>query len=70
MGSDAMKTLCDQMVADKMSPEDATKLAESSGFVARVGTIDGQGQALTMDLREDRFTFDVEGGVVVSCTYG
>lgn len=68
--SSDMTALCDQMVADKMTPEAATALAEDNGFVARVGTVDGEGQALTMDLREDRFTFDVEGGVVVACTYG
>jgi len=69
-GTDEMRALCDQMVADAMSPDDATALAESNGFVARVGTIDGQPQAVTMDYREDRFTFDVESDVVVACTYG
>lgn len=65
-----MVTLCEQMVADGLSPEDATALAESNGFVARVGTIDGEPQAVTMDYREDRFTFEVADGVVVGCTYG
>lgn len=65
-----MVTLCEQMVADGLSPEDATALAESNGFVARVGTIDGEPQAVTMDFREDRFTFEVTDGVVVGCTYG
>ena len=65
-----MVTLCEQMVADGLSPEDATALAESNGFVARVGTIDGEPQAVTMDFREDRFTFEVADGVVVGCTYG
>jgi hypothetical protein len=69
-GTDEMRALCDQMVADGMSTEDATALAESSGFTARVGTIDGQPQAVTMDYREDRFTFDVESDTVVGCTYG
>ena len=69
-GTAAMRTLCDQMVADGLSPEAATALAETNGYVARVGTIDGAPQALTMDLREDRFTFDVAAGVVVGCTYG
>jgi hypothetical protein len=69
-GTDEMRALCDQMVADGMTPEDATALAESNGFTARVGTIDGQPQAVTMDYREDRFTFDVESGAVVACTYG
>ena len=65
-----MVTLCEQMVADGLSPEDATALAESNGFVALVGTIDGEPQAVTMDFREDRFTFEVADGVVVGCTYG
>ena len=65
-----MVALCDQMVADGLSPEDATKLAEDNGYAARVGTIDGEAQALTMDFREDRFTFTVEGGKVTGCTYG
>ncbi len=69
-GTDAMRALCDQMVADAMTPDDATALAESNGFIARVGTIDGEPQALTMDYREDRFTFDVESDAVVACTYG
>lgn len=69
-GSAEMQALCDQMIADGLSSEDATALAESNGYVARVGTIDGEPQALTMDYREDRFTFEVQGGVVVACTYG
>ena len=69
-GSPEMVALCDQMVADGLSPEGATALAESNGYVARVGTVDGEAQALTMDYRTDRFTFEVQGGVVVGCTYG
>ena len=65
-----MVALCDQMVADGLSPEDATALAEDNGYVARVGTIDGTPQAVTMDFREDRFTFEVTNGVVTACTYG
>ena len=69
-GTEAMRTLCDQMIADGLSPEAASALAETNGFSARVGTIDGEPQALTMDYREDRFTFEVQGGVVTACTYG
>jgi len=66
----AMVALCDQMVADAMTVEDATALAESNGYIARVGTIDGEPQAVTMDYRLDRFTFDVVDGVVTACQYG
>ncbi len=69
-GTPEMQALCDEMVAGALSPEDATALAEQNGYVARVGSIDGEGQAVTMDYREDRFTFEVEGGAVIGCTYG
>lgn len=69
-GTAEMQALCAQMVAEGLSPDAATALATENGYVARVGTIDGEPQAVTMDLREDRFTFEVTGGVVVSCTYG
>jgi hypothetical protein len=69
-GTPEMQALCAQMVADGLTPDEATALATENGYVARVGTIDGEPQALTMDLREDRFTFEVDGGVVVACTYG
>lgn len=66
----AMLALCEQMVADAMTPEDATALAEQNGYVARVGSVDGEPRAVTMDYRLDRFTFDVVDGVVVACQYG
>ena len=70
-GSDpAMLALCDQMVADGLTVDEATALAEQNGYIARVGTIDGEPQAVTMDYRIDRFTFDVADGVVIACQYG
>lgn len=66
----AMVALCDQMVADAMTVDDATALAEANGYTARVGSIDGEPQAVTMDYRLDRFTFDVVDGVVTACQYG
>jgi hypothetical protein len=69
-GTAEMQALCAQMVADGLTPDEATALATEKGYLARVGSIDGEAQALTMDLREDRFTFEVTGGVVVACAYG
>jgi hypothetical protein len=69
-GTPEMQALCAQMVAEGLSPEEATALATENGYVARVGMLEGEPQAVTMDLREDRFTFEVTGGVVVACTYG
>lgn len=66
----AMVALCDQMVADAMTVEEATALAEANGYIARVGSIDGEPQAVTMDYRLDRFTFDVVDGAVTACQYG
>ena len=69
-GQAAMEELCSQMISAGMSPEEATGLAEDNGYIARVGTIDGEPQAVTMDFREDRFTFEVSEGAVIGCTYG
>ncbi len=69
-GTPDMRALCDQMIAEALSPEAATSLAEENGYTARVGSIDGVPQAVTMDFREDRFTLDVAAGVVTGCTYG
>ena len=67
---DDMTALCDQIVAQALPLEAAVALAESSGYTTRVGKIDGEDQALTMDLREDRFTFEVEADFVTACTIG
>lgn len=67
---DARSAMCAQMIADAMTVQAAEALAESSGYVARIGTLDGEPQAVTTDFREDRFTFDVADGVVIGCTLG
>lgn len=67
---EAMIVLCDRMIADAMSPEEADALAVENGYVSRVGSIDGEAMAVTMDYRADRFTFEVVDGVVTACTYG
>lgn len=70
-GADAaMVALCDEMVAESMSPEQADALAAENGYVTRVGSVDGEPMAVTTDYRTDRFTLDVVGGVVTACTYG
>lgn len=66
----AMIALCEQMVAEGLSPDDAAVLAEQNGYISRIGTIDGEPQAVTMDYRLDRFTFEVADGAVIGCTYG
>ncbi len=65
-----MTALCASIIEQALPLEAAVALAEASGYTTRVGTIDGEDQALTMDLREDRFTFATEAGIVTGCTIG
>ena len=69
-GSAQMVGMCRQMVSAPMTEQQASAFAQSNGYTARVGSIDGVPQAVTMDYRPDRFTLALVGGVVVSCTYG
>ena len=50
--------------------DDAKRAVESAGYTWRIGTIDGQPQPVTMDYRDDRLTFTVDGGVVTDATWG
>lgn len=68
--ADELAALCEQIVAEALPLDAAVALAEASGYTTRVGTLDGQPQAVTTDFREDRMTFDVEADVVVACTVG
>jgi hypothetical protein len=68
--NEEMTALCAQIIEQAMPLEAAVAVAEAGGYTTRVGTLDGEGQAVTTDLREDRFTFDVEAGIVTGCTIG
>jgi hypothetical protein len=69
-GSAQMVGMCRQMVDQRMTVEQAAAFAESNGYTARVGSIDGVPQAVTADYRPDRFTVSTVSGAVTSCTYG
>ena len=69
-GSAQMVGMCRQMVTGAMTPAQASAFAQSNGYITRVGTIDGQPQAVTADYRPDRFSLELTGGVVTGCTYG
>lgn len=62
--------LCDQIVVDAMPQADAESLAASKGYTTRIGSVDGEPRAVTMDYRLDRMTFDIENGVVTNCLVG
>jgi hypothetical protein len=53
-----------------LSEEGATIAADNQGTVWRVVTIDGEGQAVTMDINPDRLNFDIVDGTVVAVTRG
>jgi len=69
-GSAQMVGMCRQMVAGAMTFDQASAFAVSNGYTARVGSIDGQPQAVTADYRPDRFTLDMVSDAVATCTYG
>lgn len=68
--ADELTALCEQIVEQALPADAAAALAEASGYEARVISIDGEGQAVTQDLREDRMNFELEADVVVGCTVG
>lgn len=68
--ADELAALCEQVVVEALPLDAAVALAEASGYTTRVGSLDGEPQAVTTDFREDRMTFDVEAEIVVSCTVG
>lgn len=53
-----------------MSVSEAEKAATDAGFTFRVTSVDGEGQAVTMDYRDDRINADVEDDKVVRVTIG
>ena len=69
-GSAQMVGMCRQMTDGAMTAEQASAFAASSGYSLRVGSIDGQGQAVTADYRPDRFTVSLVSGAVTACVYG
>ncbi|MGA0209778.1 MAG: hypothetical protein ACO3YU_05920 [Candidatus Nanopelagicales bacterium] len=61
-------------VADLLAmplPEDeAAARIEEAGYTWRLGTIDGEPQAVTMDYRIDRLTLTTQDGLVIDATWG
>ena len=60
----------DELLATPLSQEDATGRIEAAGYTWRLGTIDGEPQAVTMDYRTDRLTLTTQDGLVVDATWG
>jgi hypothetical protein len=67
---DELTALCEQIVTQALPADAAAALADASGYEARVVSIDGEAQAVTKDLREDRMNFEIEADIVTGCTVG
>jgi hypothetical protein len=62
--------MCASIVTDGLTLEAATAAAEAAGYTTRVGSIDGEPQAVTTDFLENRLTFDTQDGIVTGCLQG
>ena len=60
----------EELLAEPLPQDEATTRIEEAGYVWRLGTIDGEPQAVTMDYRIDRLTLTVDGGLVTDATWG
>lgn len=58
------------LIAVPLPQDEATAMIESAGYVWRLGTIDGEPQAVTMDYRTDRLTLTVDEGLVTDASWG
>lgn len=60
----------DELLATPLPQDDATGRIEAAGYTWRLGTIDGEPQAVTMDYRIDRLTLTTQDGLVIDATWG
>ena len=63
-------TFVDDLLAEPLPQDEATQRIEEAGYVWRLGTIDGEPQAVTMDYRLDRLTLTMEDGLITDATWG
>lgn len=60
----------DELLAEPLPQDEATTRIEEAGYSWRLGTIDGEPQAMTMDYRIDRLTLTTQDGLVIDATWG
>lgn len=58
------------LLATPLPQDEATQRIEEAGYTWRLGTIDGEPQAVTMDYRIDRLTLTTQDGLVIDATWG
>jgi len=59
-----------ELLATPLPQDEATSRIEEAGYTWRLGTIDGEPQAVTMDYRIDRLTLTTQDGLVMDATWG
>lgn len=60
----------DEILATPLPQDEVTARIEDAGYTWRLGTIDGEPQAVTMDYRTDRLTLTTQDGLVIDATWG
>jgi hypothetical protein len=68
--TDEQVAFVEDLLATPLPQEEATARIEEAGYVWRLGTIDGEPQAVTMDYRTDRLTLTTQDGLVIDATWG
>lgn len=63
-------TFVNDLLATPLPQDEATARIEQAGYTWRLGTIDGEPQAVTMDYRIDRLTLTTQDGLVIDATWG
>lgn len=64
------ETFRTDLIAASLPQDEATALIEQNGYTWRLGTIDGEPQAVTMDYRLDRLTLTIDDGIVTDAVWG
>jgi heat shock protein HslJ len=65
-----VQALCDTLVADGATTDQARAAAEDRGYVFRIIKEDGESFAATMDSNPGRLNVEVKGGIITVCNPG
>lgn len=68
--TDEQLAFVDELLAEPLPEDEATAMIEEAGYSWRLGTIDGEPQAVTMDYRIDRLTLTTQDGLVIDAAWG
>lgn len=65
-----VQTLCNTLVADGATTDQARAAAEGRGYAFRITKEDGESFPATMDLNPGRLNVEIEGGIITGCNPG